>query len=163
MADFIESILFILAVVIFVILLPLMWLARLRRVRRLKEQEQKARFEHRQLRPDFAAFASHYGCQPPQALRRLYEDRQNVLDANFEVHLPSSREAWPVAWFEPMEEGEWIDMAGSYSFANDGCGNLYLVSVRDDDPEVAFLDHETGKREALGVRLSQFLAAKRTR
>ena len=32
-----------------------------------------------------------------------------------------------------------------------------------NDPEVVFLDHETGKREALGVRLSQFLTAKRTR
>jgi len=31
------------------------------------------------------------------------------------------------------------------------------VSVRDGDPEVVFLDHEPGKHEALGVRLSQFL------
>ena len=163
MADFIESILFVLAIVIFVILLPLMWLARLRRARHLREQEQKALFEHRQLHPDYAAFTAHYGCEPPPPLRRLYEDLENVLDANFEVHLPSSRHAWLVAWFEPMEEGEWVEMEGFYSFANDGCGNRYLVSPRDADPEVFFLDHETGKREALGVRLSHFLTAKRTR
>ena len=163
MGDIIQSVLFVLAVLIFVVLLPLMWLARLRRARRLKEQEQRARFEQRQLQPDYSAFTSHYGCEPPAPLRRLYEERDNVLDADFEVHLPSSRRPWSVAWFEPMEDGTWPDIEGCYSFANDGCGNLYIVSVRGDDPEVFFLDHETGKREALGVSLSQFLTAKRTR
>ena len=163
MAEFIESALFILAVVVFVIVLPLLWLTRLRRARKTREVEQQARFEHRQLHPDYAAFTSHYGCEPPPPLRRLYEDRENVLDAGFKVHLPLSRDTWSVAWFEPMEDGEWPDIEGFYSFANDGCGNLYLVSPRDADPEVFFLDHETGKREALGVRLSQFFTAKRTR
>ena len=107
MADVFESILFVLAVVVFVVLLPLMWLARLRRARRLKEQEKRARCEQRQLQPDYAAFASHYGCVPPPPLRQLYEERENVLDADFEVHLPSSPRPWSVAWFEPMEDDTW--------------------------------------------------------
>ena len=163
MAEFVISILFVLGIVVFVIVLPLLLLARLRRARQLREEEQKAQFEQRQLHPDYAAFTSHYGCAPPPPLRRLYEDRENVLDGDFDVHLPLSRDTWSVAWFEPMEDGEWAGIEGFYSFANDGCGNLYLVSPRDADPEVFFVDHETGKREALGTRLSEFLAAKRTR
>lgn len=163
MTEIITSVLFVLAVVVFVIVLPLWWLSRLRRARRVKDDEQMARFEHQQLHPDYAAFTSHYGCEPPPVLRKLYEDREMVLDGDFEIHLPSSRHAWTVAWFEPMEDGSWVDVDGFYSFANDGCGNLYLVRPQDADPEVFFLDHEIGKREALGVHLSEFLAAKRIR
>ncbi len=154
---------FILAVGVLVVVLPLLGLARLRRRRRVSEQEQTARFEQRQLQPDYAAFKSHYGCEPPLSLRRLYEDRENVLDGDFEVRLASSRRPWSVAWFEPMERDSWADIEGFYAFANDGCGNLYVVALQGDDPEVSFLDHETGERDALGVRLSQFLAAKRAR
>lgn len=167
MTETITSVLFVLAIVVFVIVLPLWWLARLRRARRAKHDEarasQKARFEHRQLHPDCAAFTSHYGCEPPFVLRKLYENRETLLDGEFDIRLPSSRHTWFVAWFEPMEDGSWVDVAGFYSFANDGCGNLYLVRPREADPEVLFLDHETGKREALGVRLSEFLAAERIR
>jgi hypothetical protein len=166
MNEIFTSVLFVLVVVVFVILLPLWWLARLRRTRLTKHEraraEQKAKFEHRQLHPDYAAFTSHYGCEPPSVLRQLYEDREMVLDGEFEIRLPP-RKTWFVAWFEPMEEGSWVDVDGFYSFANDGSGNLYLVRPQEADPEVFFLDHETGKREGLGVRLSEFLAAKRIR
>ena len=166
MTDFIESIIFVLAVVVFVIVLPFAWLLRHRRARQMREQnsrqEQKARFEHRLLHPDFAAFKLHYGCEPPPPLRRLYEDRDNVLDGNFDVTLDSHDSCF-LAWFEPMDGEAWPDLEGFYSFANDGCGNQFLVNARDGDPEVFFNDHETGKRKSLGVRLSQFLAARRTR
>ena len=158
-----ESPFFILAVAVLVVVMPLLCLACLRRARRVREQGQKERFEQRRLQPDYAAFTSHYGCEPPLSLRQLYEERENVLDGDFEIRLPSSRRPWAVAWFEPMEDDTWADIEGFYAFANDGCGNLYIVSVQGDDPDVFLLDHETGKREALGVRLSQFLVAKRTR
>ena len=166
MTDTIESIFFVLAVVVFVIVLPFFWLRHHRHARQSKEkllrQEQRTKFEHRQLNPDYAAFASHYGCEPPPPLRRLYEDRQNVLDENFDVVL-SPRDIHFIAWFEPMDGQEWPDVEGFYSFANDGCGNPFLIDPRDSDPEVFFRDHEIGERESLGVRLSEFLAAKRLR
>jgi hypothetical protein len=163
MTDFVQSLLFVLAVVVVVVVLPLTWLRRNRRARRMKEEQQAAEFEHRLLHPDYAAFRSHYGCEAPLPLRRLYEDRGSVLDSNFNLLLPSSRSRYSVAWFEPMEDKEWPDMEGFYAFANDGCGNQYLVDPQEADPEVVFLDHETGKRESLGVRLSQFLTAERKR
>jgi hypothetical protein len=163
MSKITESPFFILAVAVLVVVLPLLGLAHLRRRRRVSEQEQKARFEQRRLQPDYAAFKSHYGCEPPLSLRQLYGDRETLLDGDFEIRLPSSRRPWSVAWFEPMELDTWADIEGFYAFANDGCGNLYIVALQGDDPEVFFLDHETGEREALGVCLSQFLATERTR
>jgi hypothetical protein len=166
MAELIESILFVLAVVVIVIVLPLLWLRHLRRARQTRDkksrQKQRAAFEHRQLHPDYAAFAAHYGCEPPPPLRRLYEDRETVLADNFEVIVPSG-DPYFVAWFEPMNEPEWPDLDGFYSFANDGCGNQFLINPRESDPEVFFNDHETGERESLGLRLSQFLVAPRKR
>ncbi len=155
-----ETPIFILAVVLLVTLLPLGWLARLRRARHAQNAVQMARFEQRLLHPNYAAFKSHYGFEPPVGIRKLYEDRETVLGGEFEIRLPSSRHAWPVACFEPMEDGSWVGVDGFYSFANDGYGNLYLVSLPEADPQVFFLDHETGEREALGVRLSEFLTAK---
>lgn len=166
MTEFIESSLFVLAVIVFVIVLPFAWLRRQRRARKLSEQhsrqEQKAHFEYRQLHPDFAAFVSHYGCEPPLPLRQLYANRENVLDENFEVILPSG-DPYFIAWFEPMDEQEWPDLDGLYSFANDGCGNQFLIIPREADPEVFFNDHETGQRKLLELRLSQFLVAERKR
>jgi hypothetical protein len=166
MAETIKSILFVLAALIFVIVLPFLGLRRLRRARRAREkcvrEKQKAAFEERQLHPDFAAFATRYGCEPPPSLLRLYEDRATVLDENFEVVAPSG-DPYFVAWFEPMNEPEWPDREGLYSFANDGCGNQFLVNPKESDPEVYFYDHEMGQSEDLGMRLSEFLAAPRIR
>jgi hypothetical protein len=163
MKEMITSVLFVIAVVVVVIVLPLLGLARLRRASRVKEDARKAEFERRRLHPDYAAFKSHFGCEPPLAIRQLYENRETILDGDFNIRLPLSRRPWPVAWFEAMEDGSWPDIEGFYAFANDGCGNLYLVTPQDADPEVIFLDHETGQRESLGISLSQFLAAKRIR
>ena len=85
-----------------------------------------------------------------------------MLDENFEVVL-SPRDVYFIAWFEPMDEQEWPDVEGFYSFANDSCGNPFFINPHDNDPEVFFRDHEIGERESLGVRLSEFLAAKRLR
>jgi hypothetical protein len=161
----------ILSAAVAVVVLPLMLLRLMRRARRAKEQksrsEQRARFEHRQLHPDYDAFKKRYGNDPPRALRQLIEDCKSMLDSNFDLVFPPSRRTWFVAWFEPMDEEHmslaWRGAEGFYSFANDGCDNQYLVSPQEDDPEVWFYSHETRKRKALGVRVSQFLAAERKR
>jgi hypothetical protein len=171
MDDTFESILFILAVVVVVIVLPLVWLRRQRKAHDAKERKSRseatARFQSRLLHPDYHAFASRYGAQPPTALRRLFEDQKRVLDGDFDVLLPSGRQTCYVAWFEPMDEEHmshvWRGTEGFYSFANDGCDNQYLIIPPDEDSEVWFYHHEAGTRKALGVRLSQFLAAERKR
>lgn len=163
--------LLILTVAVTVVVFPLLWLRRLRRARREKEQrsrsERIARFEHRLLHPDYEAFKERYGTGPPRALRPLLEDRKSILDGNFDLVLSSSRRTCFVAWFEPMDEEHmshaWRGTEGFYSFANDGCDNQYLVCPQEDDPEVWFYCHETGRRKALDVRVSQFLAAERKR
>lgn len=57
----------------------------------------------------------------------------------------------------------WPGTEGFFPFANDGCGNRYIVNPHEADPVVYFYDHEVHKRESLNVTLSQFLTAKRTK
>lgn len=48
-----------------------------------------------------------------------------------------------------------------FAFAEDDCGNVYLVNPHEDDPVVYFPDHELNGPESLKVSLSEFLAAQR--
>lgn len=129
-------------------------------------KDYSARFKVRQLQPDFAAFASRYGCEVSPVLRALQSDPVRMHEGDFDVHLPSSPDPYYVAWFEPMDDEHmsivWPGTEGLYPFANDGCGNAYLVNPHDADSEVSYYDHETGERDLLAVRLSEFLTAKRT-
>ncbi len=158
-----ESPFFILAVAALAVTALMVLLARLRRARRERDASHRADYARRLLTPDLIAFAAHYGYEPSPALRRLYGDRQGILDGDFEVILPGTRRPWPVSGFEPMEDGTWVDIEGHYAFASDGYGNQYNVRVQDEDPEVLFHDHESGENVALGVSLSKFLAAERKR
>ena len=57
----------------------------------------------------------------------------------------------------------WPGTEGFFPFANDGCGNRYILNPGEPDPVVYFYDHELHERESLNVSLSQFLATKRTK
>ena len=124
------------------------------------------RFKHRQVQPDFAAFTERYGCEVPPELRLLVSDSAWMRESEFNVQLPSSPDPYYVAWFDPMDDEHmsviWPGTEGFYPFANDGCGNSYLVNPRNSHLEVSFYDHEAGERELLSASLSEFLTAKRT-
>jgi len=154
-------------VAVVVVLGALFKLSKSRQAKRESDlKEYSARFNQRQVQPDFAAFRSRFGCDVPLVLHSLQSDPVRMREGDFDVHLPSSPDPHYVAWFEPMDDEHmsfvWPGTEGFYPFANDGCGNAYLVNPRDADSEVSFYDHETGEREPLAVRLSEFLSAKRT-
>jgi hypothetical protein len=167
----VESGFFVIAVLVFVVVLPLMglWKLRAKRNRRLAADTAAANERHmRSLRqPDYAAFAAHYGCQPPPPLRQLYESPESNLAGGFEVKLASFPNPFLIAGFIGMDqENLSLELPGTekfFAFADDGCGNLYIVNPRKTDPVVYFHDHEMNEPESLEVSLSQFLAAKRTK
>ena len=171
MKETVESVFFVIVVLVFIVVLPLMWLRRLRITRNKKLAADSAIAEElykQSLRqPDYAAFAAHYGCQPPPPLQQLYENADSNLEGDFELYLPSFPKPFFIAYFMGIgNENMSIVRPGTegfFPFANDGCGNRYIVNPREADPIVYLYDHEIHKRESLDVTLSKFLAAKRTK
>jgi len=165
------SIFFVITVLVVVVFLPLMglWKLRIRRNKTLAAERALAneRYENALRHPDYPAFAARYGCAPPAPLRQLYESASSDLAGGFELRFPSFPKAFFIAYF--MEIGNenmsivWPGTEGFFPFADDGCGNRYIVNPGEADPLVYFYDHELHERESLNVTLSQFLAAKRAK
>lgn len=87
----------------------------------------------------------------------------------FSVQFPSdgnSETGWFVAWIEPLDDEHlsqrpWPGTEGFYAFANDGSGDQYLISPNESDPEVIYYEHDTGNKQRMRVRLSEFVSAPR--
>jgi hypothetical protein len=134
-----------------------------------KEQEEYSRrFEERLLNPDFAAVEALLGCALPEELKKLYANKDEIMRGNFDVQLKPTGDTngvWSVGFYEPADKeavaGEWPDRKQYFNFANDGCGNAYLIDPRVSKSEVLFHDHETGEFTRLGVNLDEFLSAPR--
>jgi hypothetical protein len=128
-------------------------------------------FRKRQLNPDFEAFRQHFGCEPPQALKSLFAEPELFTNDKdiFEIAVPSEtgqEKRWFVAWIdaidkEHLKSRNWPGTEGFYAFANNGAGDQYLIDPKQEDPEVFYYEHETGKKKSVGVTLSQFVSAKR--
>jgi hypothetical protein len=126
------------------------------------------RFEERLLNPDLTALEAHFRCAMPHALRDLYANRDEILRGDFELVSAGARQEsqpWFVAFYQPADVehvGEaWPGTEEMFEFANDGCGNGYLIDPRVSDPPVKFHDHETGETERVADSLTAFLAMPR--
>jgi len=132
---------------------------------RKEMDEYSHRFKERLRQPNLDAVAKHFGCSLPRALVALYQDQVELMRANFEV-APSAGASksvrWFIAFYEPADaestQLSWPGCEKYFPFANDGCGNDYLVDPTLDDPPVKFHDHETGEMSHVCNTLSQFLA-----
>jgi hypothetical protein len=66
-----------------------------------------------------------------------------------------------VAYYQPADaetvRESWPGLEKYFAFANDGCGNEYLIKPGDDDPPVLFHDHETGELTRVSDHFSEFM------
>ena len=74
-----------------------------------------------------------------------------------------AKKSWYLAFYEPADAQSlaesWEGCEPYFLFANDGCGNDYMIKPGVSDPEVLFHDHETGEIVQVAPSLSLFLAS----
>jgi hypothetical protein len=136
---------------------------------RAEIDEHSRRHRERLLAPDFAALEAHFGTALPDALKRLYADKEEILRGergDFEVMvtgLNGATKSWYIAFYEPADAQSlaesWEGCEPYFFFANDGCGNDYMIKPGLPDPEVLFHDHETGEIVQVAPSLTSFLAS----
>ena len=121
-------------------------------------------FLNRQMNPDPEAFKRHFGHPLSPALRGLYEDAEERIRSDFTVSAPHGSQeqaVWTIAYYNPLDTRSfqdcWKGHEALFAFADDGCGNAYLIDPSQADPEVRFHDHETGTMETVCPRFSEFL------
>jgi hypothetical protein len=131
-------------------------------------EEYSERFRERLLKPDFAALEAHFDCAMPKELKDLYADKKEILRGGFEVLTDKSgapEHSWPVAFYLPADleslRDVWPDCKELFAFADDGCGNGYLIDPRKPDLEVLFHDHEDSQITRVGLNLAGFISAPR--
>lgn len=127
-------------------------------------EEINRRFKERRLNPDFATIEAHFNHRFPEALRQLYNNKEEILRHDFEVIAPESAtppSCWYIAYYQPADMENicdaWPGREAFYPFADDGGGNGYLVDPTLSDPPVLFHDHDTGELVRVAERASEFL------
>ncbi len=131
----------------------------------MKKMEAYSRqFTERLRHPDFLAVEEHFGHPLPPCVQALYANDQELLRVDFDVAAESdaaSENRWYVAFYQPADgksaRESWPDLEKYFAFANDGCGNEYLIEPQDDDPPVMFHDHETGELSRVSNHFSEFM------
>lgn len=124
------------------------------------------RFVERLKNPDFDVIETHFCHSFPKDLKLLYKNEKEILRDEFELapllDSPDS-ERYYIAFYEPADMGSVVDFDGGkyFTFANDGCGNCYIIDPILDDPPVRFYDHETGDIDKVCDKLSEFMNWKR--
>ena len=128
--------------------------------------EYSRHFQERLLKPDFAAVEAHFGAALPDSLKKLYADKNEILRGDFEVVTKvegAKSDPWFIAFYEPADaeslRESWPGCEPYFAFANDGCGNEYLIKPGVPDPEVLFHDHETSEMTKVAGALTAFLAS----
>jgi len=132
--------------------------------------EYSKRFKERLSKPDIVGVEKHFDCVLPDVVRRLYGDKEKLDHGDFEIANPrkgeDEPESWHVAFFTPLDQQQikdaWPDCKGYLTFADDGCGNSYVINPRLPDAQVQFYDHEDGQFYPTGLTLDQFLSAPRS-
>ena len=137
--------------------------------RRCELDEYSKRFTERLLAPQFAELENHFGCAIPEEIKCLYEDKAEIQKGDFEVTMAASdgsQQTWTVAFYEPADlesvRDGWQECDHLFAFANDGCGNEYVINPKETNTRVSFYDHETGEFTVVASSLSEFLQAPRT-
>jgi len=169
-----DAILLILAIIGIYVVLPvlILWLRDKifdRPMTKEQMDEYSRRFRERLANPDFSALEEHFGHALPLPLKSLYANSEELnRDGDFEVVPPAGADATDpsyVAFYNPADaeslEHNFHDADAYFAFADDGCGNAYIIDPRETDPPVMFHDHETGEIEPVAPSLSGFLSWER--
>jgi hypothetical protein len=128
-------------------------------------EEYSERFKERLQNPDFPALEKHYNCTFPQNVKDLYANKNDIMKGDFEVQVGAPPQSFYVAYYMPADAEAIRDFMSDtkeyFAFANDGCGNDYLITPRDPTSEILLHDHETDELTHLGVNFAGFLSAPR--
>ena len=135
-----------------------------------KQAADAVEFERRLGNPEFAAVEKAAGCALPNAVRLLYADLELVLGQDWHIACENpgqQQDGCHIAYFQPVApaslrslrdgDGAWL------AFANDGAGDEYLVDLREREPEVVYLQHDSGEAFGLRTTLGDFLRLPRRR
>ncbi|WP_013627115.1 SMI1/KNR4 family protein [Rubinisphaera brasiliensis] len=135
---------------------------------RQRSADYSRRFLQRLANPDFAFVERHFGCALPDRLKQLYADTEELNRSGFEIVPPKEQddtEPVYVAFYEPADEESlkyrFHDGDTYFAFANDGCGNDYMIDPHEPDPPVLYHDHETGEVTPVAARFSEFMSWER--
>ena len=122
------------------------------------------RTRHRLHHPDFSALEHHFGHAFPASIKALYANKDELDRTEFEIAPRTDSdedERKYVAEYEPADmetyNGQWPGNEQYFRFADDGCGNMYMVDPRLDDPPVLFFDHETGDTSQVCASFTEFM------
>jgi hypothetical protein len=137
------------------------WATRMTRCELDKAAKQ---FTERLLHPNLAVLEAHFKHPMPAGIRALYANRQELERGDFIVARgPDAPEdaRWYVAYYQPADEqglqDAWPEVKELFAFADDGCGNEYVIDPKLEDPPVQFYDHETGEFSPVCDTLSDFM------
>lgn len=131
-----------------------------------KEQmaEYSRRVRERLTNPDFSALEKHFGCSLPNPLKKLYGDSEELDRGDFYVvppDVPNATDGAYVGFYNPADAESlkytFHDGDAYFAFADDGCGNAYIINPREADPPVLFHNHETVEIEPVAPSLSEFM------
>lgn len=137
---------------------------RLTRQSKRKQEEYSQQFTERLRHPDFLAVEKHFGRRLPSCVQALYANSNELLRGDFEVAsavdtAPEAR--WYIAFYQPADEqsvrDSWPGLEKYFAFADDGCGNGYLIDPKEDDPAVLFHDHATGELALVCDHFTDFM------
>lgn len=135
-----------------------------------KFAEYSRQFTERLENPDLPAVEELFGHPFPPSVQMLYANRRELLRQDFEVAAApdaDSARRWYLAFYQPADRESaretWPGLVKYFAFANDGCGNEYLIDPREDNPPVLFHDHETGELSRVCDHFSEFMAWPRLR
>lgn len=129
-----------------------------------KLEEYSRQFTQRLQHADFSAVEKHFGRPLPTCVQALYANTDELLRGDFEVaatpdDAPEGR--WYIAFYQPADEravrDAWPGMEKYFAFADDGCGNGYLIDPKEDDPPVLFHEHETGEMSRVCDHFTDFM------
>ena len=125
------------------------------------QQELKERL----LNPEFKEIETHFGHSFPSDLKALYKDKTEILRMDFSVAQNEGmkgKDRFYVCSFDPADMqnvgNTYLACEKYFCFANDGCGNSYMIDPKLVDPPVKFHDLEEGKIETICPSLSEFLS-----
>lgn len=136
----------------------------LKKPSRKELDEYSRKFVERLKNPDFGAVEKHFERPLPASVLALYRNPEELMRGDFEVW--ASREArreerWYVGFYQPADAEAVKDMPESlerfFAFADDGCGNAYLIDPKQEDPVVLFHDHETDEISRVCGCFSEFM------
>lgn len=133
-----------------------------------ERERQHREFEARLTCPQWDQLNSHFGCDIPQSLRKLYADIDCLRRESFYVIPPDADDESDhhfVARFEPADLAT-VSLAclpsgrTSFPFASDDFDNYYYVDLAEQGLSVNYVDHDGGDVSRVADQLDTFLSWK---